>query len=201
MRTVGITGPTGAGKTTALRAIRALGGEVFDCDEVYRELLGSSRELLAAIGERFPGAVRDGELDRRALAEVVFSDPGALAELTAMTQPRVVAEVRRRLKAAESRGCKLAAIDAIGLFESGADGLCDETVFITAPTETRLGRITERDGISRDAALARIGAQRGDEYFEALCDRKIVNNFPDSEGFFRHCLEIFQEDTNGRDQR
>lgn len=201
MRTVGITGPTGAGKTTALRAISSLGGAVFDCDRVYGELLEQSAPMLAAIESRFPGSVREGVLDRAALGRTVFSDPTALSDLSAITHPYVIDEVRRRLSAAERDGCELAAIDAIGLFESGADGLCDYTVFVTAPMETRIKRIMARDGIDRAAAIDRAGAQREDEYFEGLCDQKIVNNFPDGEKFFEYCRDFFQEETNGRDQR
>lgn len=195
MRTVGLTGPTGAGKTTALRAVRALGGVVFDCDRVYGELLRSSPAMLEAIEARFPGVVRGGELQRRELAGRVFSDPEALRDLSDITHPYVVDEVRRGLDRAREAGCPLAAVDAIALFESGADRLCDETVFVTAPLEARVERIMERDGIDRRQAEARALAQRGDEYFEGLCGRKLVNNFPDSESFYRHCLDFFKEDT------
>ncbi len=201
MRTVGITGPTGAGKTTCLEAIKSLGGVVFDCDRIYKELLRTSAPMLRAIGERFPGTVSGGVLDRSSLAGTVFSDPEALRDLSSITHPYVIAEVKRGLQKAEKSGCALAAIDAIGLFESGADSLCDETVFVTAPIEKRIERIMARDGITYSAAAARALAQRGDEYFEGLCGRKLVNNFPDGEGFFQYCREFFQEDTNGRDQR
>ena len=141
MLTVGITGPTGAGKTTFLRAVESLGGAVFDCDAVYRELLATSAPLLAAINGRFPGAVREGELDREALARRVFTDPKALDDLSAITHPYVLREVERRLEAARKAGCRLAAVDAIGLFESGLSRLCDKTVLVTAPVETRAARI------------------------------------------------------------
>ena len=201
MRTVGITGPTGAGKTTALRAIEAMGGAVFDCDRIYEELLGSSAPMLAAIEGHFPGTVREGTLDRAKLADTVFSDPEALRDLSEITHPYVIREVSRRLREAEEAGREIAAIDAIGLFESGADRLCDYTVFVTAPLELRLRRVTERDGIDMRSARSRALAQRGDEYFEARCDYKLVNDFPDEEKFFQYCREFFQEDRNGGDQR
>ena len=196
MRTVGLTGPTGAGKTTCLEAIRSLGGAVFDCDRIYKELLRTSKPMLAAISERFPGAVKDGELDRATLAEIVFSDPEALRDLSSVTHPYVIDEVKRGLSEAERSGCTLAAIDAIGLFESGADSLCDETVFVTAPMEKRIERIMARDGLKYEAAAARARAQQNDEYFELLCQKKIVNNFPEEKDFFKYCREFFQEDTN-----
>ena len=190
MLTVGITGPTGAGKTTFLRAVESLGGAVFDCDAVYRELLATSAPLLAAINGRFPGAVREGELDREALARRVFTDPAALDDLSAITHPYVLREVERRLEAARKAGCRLAAVDAIGLFESGLSRLCDKTVLVTAPVETRAARIMARDGIGREAALRRIGAQKDDAYFRARCDCELINTFPDGGAFFDRCREF-----------
>lgn len=192
MKVVGITGPTGAGKTTALRAVEKLGGRVFDCDAVYRELLASNGEMLRAIEGRFPGAVRDGALNRAALARQVFADPDALADLSALTHPYVLREVERRLRLAEAEGCPLAAVDAIGLFESGLAALCDATVLVTAPAGRRVRRIMERDGLSREAAEARAGAQRDDGYFRALCDHELVNNYPDSGSFLLCCEDFFR---------
>lgn len=189
MRVVGITGPTGAGKTTALRAVESLGGVVFDCDKIYGELLMTCGDMLRKIGERFPGTVTEGRLDRGALAKRVFSDPEALKELNALTHPYVLREVRGRLEAARA---PLAAIDAIELFESGLAELCDETVFVTAPRETRIRRIMERDGIDHQRAQARADAQNGDGYFSKRCESQLVNNFPDSREFFRYCQDFFR---------
>ncbi len=195
MKVVGITGPTGAGKTTALRAVESLGGVVFDCDRVYGELLDTSEDLLDAIGRRFPGTVRDGRLDRRALAAAVFQSPGELAALNRIAHPRVAAELYGRLERAKESGALLAAIDAIALFESGLSGLCDDTVFVTAPRETRIRRIMLRDGIDRSYAEARVNAQRDDAYFERRCAHKLVNDFSDRQEFFLRCQEFFRRYT------
>ena len=125
MKILGITGGSGSGKTTLLRAVERLGGLGLDCDAIYHRLLETDAALVAAIGARFPGTVRDGRVDRPALATVVFADPAELAALDALTHEAVAREVRRRLWQSEA---PFAAIDAIGLFESGLAAVCDATV-------------------------------------------------------------------------
>ena len=98
MYVIGITGPTGAGKTTALRVLERLGGQVVDCDALYHELLRTDGELLGRIEAAFPGVVTNWTLDRKALGERVYADPAALKRLTAITWPAVRREVERLLK-------------------------------------------------------------------------------------------------------
>jgi dephospho-CoA kinase len=101
MKIIGITGGSGGGKTSALRALRTLGAYIVDCDTLYHELLDHSAGLLRELAERFPRAVKNGALDRKALGEIVFSDSEALEELNAITHKFVGQEVDRRLKAWE----------------------------------------------------------------------------------------------------
>ena len=183
---IGITGGTGCGKTTALNTIRQLGGQVLDCDAIYHELLKTDEALLSAIESRFPGTVREGSLDRKALGAVVFSDPEALLDLNAITHGAVCAEVKRRLEAKPS----LAAIDAIALFESGLAALCDLTVAVTAPLEDRVRRLMARDRISESYARNRIQAQPPEDYFRGLCDH-ILENSGTEEAFQEKCLAFF----------
>ena len=89
----GITGGTGCGKTTALQAIRELGGIIIDCDAVYHVLLQTDKKMLAAIEKRFPGTVIDGVLDRKKLGPIVFSDDQALLDLNAITHKAVKEKV------------------------------------------------------------------------------------------------------------
>ena len=169
---LGITGGTGCGKTTLLQLIRQRGGLVLDCDEIYHQLLISDRALLEALHQRFPLAFSDGSLDRKKLGSIVFADAQALSDLNAITHSAVRQEVERRLEDAPP----LAAIDAIGLFESGLNRLCDLTVTVTAPEEVRVQRLVQRDGISPEYARSRIAAQPSPQWFSSRCDAVLEND-------------------------
>lgn len=184
---IGLTGGSGSGKTTALTVLREMDAVCFDADKIYHELLKSDKSLLENIERAFPGTVEGGVLQRKKLGALVFSDEEALRRLTALTQPAVRREIEGRLPTGG-----LAVIDAIGLFESGLDTLCDLTVAVTAPEEDRIRRLMTREGVSRDYALSRIRAQRADQEFSALCDVTLPNDGSQEE-FRRRCRAQFQK--------
>ena len=187
----GITGPTGSGKTTALKVIREMGGCVLDLDAVYHGLLKTDAGLLRELDARFPGVIRNGELDRKALGNIVFADKQALSDLNAITGKYILAETDRQLEAAQRQGVPIAAIDAINLLEGDLPERCDVTVAVTAPVEIRVGRLMERDGISEEYARLRISAQQPNEYFEAHCDHTLRNGEGTQEAFAQSCRELF----------
>ena len=185
---IGITGGTGCGKTTLLRAIEAKGGLVLDCDAIYHQLLRTDKAMLAAIEARFPGTVENGELQRKKLGSLVFSDENALLDLNRITHGAVKAEVLRRLKSKPA----LAAIDAIGLFEGGLAELCDVTVAVTAPVEDRVKRLMARDGISEEYAKNRIAAQHTQDWFRERCDYELRND-GELDAFATKCLAFLDK--------
>ena len=180
---LGITGGTGCGKTTLLRCIAELGGTVLDCDAIYHQLLQTDSAMLAAIESRFPGTVADGQLQRKKLGRIVFSDENALLELNRITHGAVKKEVLRRLSPLP----KLAAIDAIGLFEGELAPLCNVTVAVIAPTEDRVRRLMARDGISEEYARSRIAAQHPDSWFAEKCTH-VLENDGSEQAFREKCL-------------
>ena len=185
---IGITGGTGCGKTTLLTEIEKLGGLVLDCDAIYHELLTRDDTLLNAIEHRFPGVVEAGQLNRKKLGAIVFSDEKALLDLNAITHGAVKQEVLRQLEAQP----KLAAIDAIALFEGGLAELCDVTVAIVAPVETRVKRLMARDSIPEDYARSRIAAQPSENWFREKCDEILENN-RDLDSFRSKCLAFLTQ--------
>ena len=185
---LGITGGTGCGKTTLLNVIAENGGLILDCDAIYHELLVSDKALLAAIEARFPGTVDNGELQRKKLGSIVFSDEKALQDLNQITHGAIRAEVLRRLE--ETPG--LAAINAIALFEGGLADLCDLTVAVTAPEEIRVQRLMLRDSITEDYARSRIAAQHNEDWFRQRCDCTLENNSTEIQ-FRKKCLAFLQK--------
>lgn len=194
MIVIGITGPTGAGKTTALDALQSLGAAVIDCDAVYHELLASSRPMLDELRARYGDGIFDetDTLERKALGAIVFSDEQALADLNAITHRYVSQEVDRRITRAKEEGRPAVAVDAIALLESDLAARCHCTVAITAPDEVRVRRIMARDNISEEYARMRIAAQKPGSYFEERCDLTLCNGGNDRQVFFDEAVTMFQ---------
>ena len=191
---IGLTGPSGSGKTTALRELERQGAYVIDCDELYHSILGSRKDMLSEIDREFPGMVKDGVLDRRALAMVVFSNFSALDRLNDITHKYIVLEVRDRLSQWAMAGGRLAAVDAVELISSGLSELCTATVGILAEEELRLDRIMLRDELSCEEAQMRVEAQKDAEYYRSHCTHILENN-GDEADFVRALTGIIQEVT------
>lgn len=169
---VGLTGGTGAGKTSALAALEDLGGTVLDCDAVYHQMLRTDPALREAITAAFgPVFCPDGSLDRQKLGTLVFSDHAALDRLNAIVYEYLPPELLRR-----AQGHTLVGLDAISLMESGLGRLCACTVAVLAQAEDRVRRIMARDGISEDYARLRISAQQPDAFYRERCSHILENN-------------------------
>lgn len=185
MKVIGITGPTGAGKTTALKVLAELGGYLIDADAVYHRLLEESAPMRSELTGRFGNICgKTGKIDRKKLGEIVFDDPSALADLNAITHRYVGEDIDRQLRTAEEERRPCAAIDAIALIESGIGGRCDALVAVLAPAELRIRRIMAREGIPEDYARKRVEAQRGEDFFRAHCDHILENTEQDTTGTF-----------------
>jgi len=193
MFVIGITGGTGAGKTSVLRVIESLGALALDGDEIYHELLSTNTGLMSEIEAWFGGVLKDGVIDRSRLGDIVFSDPDALLRLNAITHKYVCGEFEARLAEWEKKGGKIAAIDAIALVESGFGKRCDFTVAVTAPVEVRVLRIMRRDGLTRGQAKMRINAQKPDSFYEENCDCLLECAYDTPTEFEVKCKKLFEE--------
>jgi len=196
MTVIGLTGGSGAGKSTALQVLAEMGAHVIDCDQVYHELAAAGGPMLDQLDTRFPGVVVDGKLDRRALGQIVFHDPQALLDLNQITHGYVRDEVRRRMADWAAEGGAVAAIDAVALIESGIADWCTAVVGIIAPIEQRVERICRREGIDPKNSRARIMSQKPDSFFREHCDYTLDNQYPCVEEFTRACRALFQRIIN-----
>ena len=136
MLRIGLTGPTGSGKSTVTALMRRWGGiEILDADTIAHGV-NNSPACTAAIAAAFPGTrLPDGTIDRKALGAIVFSRPEELSRLVGITFPLILAECEARMDAAEAAGCRACVLDAPTLFESGGDKLCDVIVSVVSPYE------------------------------------------------------------------
>ncbi len=191
LKIVGVTGGTGAGKTTALETLRDMGVLVIDADAVYHDLCRDSAAMLAEIEGRFPGSVEGGVLQRQRLGAAVFSDPRDLADLSAITDVYVDRAINELLADHAAAGGRYAAVDAINLIGTGLARRFTALVGILAPEEARVARLVAREGISEEYARLRIRAQKPDAYFEENCDH-IIRNDGSREEYRRACEKIFK---------
>lgn len=192
MIVIGITGPTGAGKTTALRVLEELGVRVLDCDAIYHRLLKTSEPLRRELTGRFGEIFDENGLDRHKLGKLVWGDEQALRDLDAITHKYILSQLGEEIADAREAGLPGAAIDAALLLESGAGELCDTTVAVTAPEEVRIRRIMAREGIDRDYAQARVRAQKPAEWFTGRCRHTLVNDSTE-EAFRGAALALFRQ--------
>lgn len=155
---IGVTGKIGCGKSAVLAALRDLGAETIDADQVYAGLVTPGSPLLQSMAARFgPGVIAcNGGLGRRYLRDIVFDDPAALQQLDAITHPAVVAAILARIGASDA---PVVAFDAIKLFESGLDQAANETWRVTCRLDEQVTRIMERDHIGFAEAMARVRVQ------------------------------------------
>ena len=184
MKIIGLCGRSGSGKGYVCERFASRGVTCIDTDALYRRLTSAARSprpLVRELAGAFGGCVvaPDNSLDRRALADIVFSDAAALALLNSISHKHILRSVRRRLASLAKRGDALAVVDAPVLFESGFDAECDLTVCVTAPEATRVRRIMRRDGIDEAAARRRLAAQKDDGELIALCGEVIENDGED----------------------
>ncbi|MGI8631788.1 MAG: dephospho-CoA kinase [Solirubrobacterales bacterium] len=174
VRTVGLTGGIGAGKSEVLTAFGDAGAETLSSDAVVHELLGTGevRDLLA---ERWGDQVlSDGELDRGAIAGIVFDDDDELAFLESVLHPRVRERIMAFRDALDGTDAHAAVVEVPLLFENDLGGLFDTTVCVTAPESLRRQRLAERDG--QVALAAREARQLTQEQKAARAEHVLVND-------------------------
>lgn len=189
---LGLTGPSGAGKSSAAKCFLSMGVPVLSADTIYSDLLSEGgacvRELRHAFGD---GIFKDGQLDRKALAKIVFSPKGDKKRLllNSITHKHVALRTEQMANELESMGFKYCIIDAPLLIEAGMRRTCDMTVAVLADTDVRRARIIARDSLTEEEANMRLSKQKDDLFYIANTDKTIYNN-EDSSSLLAECKRI-----------
>jgi dephospho-CoA kinase len=172
---VGLTGPIGAGKSTAAAMLRELGARVLDADAIARDEQSRGTTGYSAIVQQFGTEVlgADKEIDRRKLADVVFADPRRLDQLEKILHPRVIARILQARKMLAND--QILVVEAIKLLETSLRSICDRVWVVMAPREQLLARLAAR-GMSEAGVAARLAAQASDDEFRRAADVVIEND-------------------------
>lgn len=173
---IGLTGPTGAGKSEAARALAAAGCAIVDADRVSREAV-EQPDCLTALAEAFGADVlrADGTLDRRTLAWRAFETHEKTQLLNNITHPKILQYMKQQIQDALDNGAVAVVVDAPLLFESKLDAVCQAKIAVLAPAEVRLQRICVRDGLSVAEAKRRMHIQPPEEFYRTRADRVFEN--------------------------
>lgn len=176
MLLIGLTGGIGSGKSSVSARLATLGAVVIDADSIVREVQVAGGPVFAAMVERFGNTIvaADGTLDRQAVADVVFTDPDALADLNAIVHPAVGAEIALRLEQ-QATTDHVVVLDVPLLVESGRSDLAGLIVVDVDP-DVAVARLVEHRGFREDDARARIARQASREDRLARADVVIDNS-------------------------
>ncbi len=169
---VGLTGQTGAGKSTVSHMAEEWGCAVIEADAVAREALAPGSRVLQSLADAFGQDIirQDGSCDRKLLAARAFSGKENTALLNRITHPWIIQRIREYIDIYRRKNQRLILLDAPQLFESGADTLCRKIIAVTAPENVRKQRIMSRDHLSEQEADLRMQAQYPEKFFRSHAD-------------------------------
>lgn len=174
VKVIGLTGGIGSGKSTVARVFAQLGTPVYMADDRAKALYTEDAELKRAVLARFGTSTYAGDvLNRAYLAQQVFGNPAALADLNALVHPRVGADFKR-WKAQQDFPYLIR--EAAILFESGSHKDCDAVILVSAPEQMRIARVMKRDGVDADAVQARMARQWTDAQRLPLSSHQLHND-------------------------
>jgi dephospho-CoA kinase len=177
MLKIGITGSIGAGKSTVAGIFKVLGIPVFDADATAKNILNTDSVLREQIAATFGSETyKNGLLDRKYLATLVFNNPNQLAKLNALVHPATIEAANIWAKHWEEQGCPYILKEAALLFEAGTNVGLDFIIGVTAPVEMRIARVMERDHVTREEVLKRMQHQLDDTEKMKRCNFVIDNN-------------------------
>ena len=178
MLVIGLTGSIGTGKSEVARLLESLGAELINADLVGHEAYAPNTEGWRQVVEAFGRDILQpsGEVDRRKLGAIVFSDPEQMAKLNAIMHPRIAEMVGERIEKLRDQGKEVGVVEAALLFEAKWDYLVDEVWSTDAPVETVIQRLRDRNGLEEEEVRKRIDSQMDREERLARSDLVVDNS-------------------------
>jgi len=163
MLVIGLTGSIGTGKSEAARQLEALGASIISADQVGHEAYTPNTEAWEHVVSAFGDEILqdDGEIDRRKLGTIVFSDPGQLERLNQIMHPRMAQMVADKVEVLRGQGVEVVVVEAALLFEAGWDSLVEEVWTTDSPERAVIERLKVRNGMSEEEARKRMSSQMG----------------------------------------
>ncbi|MDP4119826.1 MAG: dephospho-CoA kinase [Bacillota bacterium] len=194
---IGLTGTSGAGKSTVAALMADYGCAVIDADKLSRQALASGSHLIPFVKAAFGNNVlnSDGSINRKELASLAFSSQENAKKLNEIVHPWVIYKTLEIIKWYREKQYELIVLDAPLLFESSIDAICDYVVVVTAAKDVRVERIIKRDQITEDEALLRINAQQNDSFYRRKSDFTILGD-SDSDNIKRSVKEVIDKIRN-----
>ena len=168
MKIIGLTGPTGSGKSTVAAFLKEQDFAIIDCDLVAREVVEKGSPLLEILSEAFGSEIlnSDGTLNRKELAKRAFCDKGSTELLNSIMLPFIAERINEQLALYADDGVEAVVLDAPTLFESGLDSKCDAVIAVLCDREIRKQRIIKRDGLTESQAETRLMASKPDPFYK-----------------------------------
>lgn len=176
---IGITGSSGAGKSTVCEILKKeYNAQIIDADKISKQLSKKGTIYLEEIVEKFGKEIllENGELDRKKLAEIIYSSDEKREILNNCTLKHIKEKIKQEVKKLKNNK-KIIAIDAPLLFEAKLDEICEFVIAVISDNlEVQIERITKRDGITEEQAMARLKAQKPNDFYTQKSSYAIVNN-------------------------
>ena len=176
MKIIGLTGGIGSGKTTVSRVFETFGAAVYNSDLRAKKIQDENQKAISGLKKLFGDGIYslDGVLNRKKIAEIVFSDETMLQKLNALIHPLVFEDFSNFCKINTEK--KVVILESAILIESGFFKRVDFSVLVTADLETRINRTVMRDSVTKEQVLSRIKNQMSDIKKKEFCQYEIINN-------------------------